>query len=159
MMLSSRGMRVYADTSIFGGLFDEEFEGATPAFFREVRSGRFRLVTSALVQLEIDSAPPDVRASFISHIASAEVVPITDDAIGLRQAYVNAGVVTQKSLADALHVATATVSGCPLIVSWNFRHIVHFQKIPMYNAVNALHGYNPIAIHSPQEVVGDEESL
>jgi predicted nucleic acid-binding protein len=157
--LSSRGLPVYADTSVFGGLFDAEFEATTRGFFREVQSGRFRLVTSALVQQEIDSAPPDVRASFASFVASAEVVPITEDAIGLRQAYVNAGVVTQKSLADALHVATASVSGCPLIVSWNFRHIVHFQKIPMYNAVNALLGYNSIAIHSPREVLDDEEGV
>jgi predicted nucleic acid-binding protein len=142
---------------VFGGLFDEAFEEATRAFFRVVQSGRFRLVTSALVQQEINPAPPEVQASFTSRVASAEVVPITEDATRLRQAYVNAGIVTQRSLADALHVATATVSGCPLIVSWNFSHIVHFQKIPMYNAVNTLHGYSPIAIHSPREVLDDEE--
>jgi hypothetical protein len=28
-----------------------------------------------------------------------------------------------------------------MIISWNFKHIVHFQKIPKYNAVNALNGY------------------
>jgi hypothetical protein len=35
MRLSSRGLRVYADTSVFGGLFDAEFERAT-----EVLPGR-----------------------------------------------------------------------------------------------------------------------
>ena len=44
-------------------------------------------------------------------------------------------------------------------VSWNFQHIVHFQKIPQYNAVNALHGYNSIAIHSPREVINDDDTL
>ena len=38
--------------------------------------------------------------------------------------------------ADALHVAQATVASCRVIVSWNFKHIVHFAKIPLYNAVN-----------------------
>ena len=38
--------------------------------------------------------------------------------------------------ADALHVAVATVSGCSVIVSWNFKHIVNYRKIPLYNAIN-----------------------
>jgi len=42
----------------------------------------------------------------------------------------------RKSEVDALHVAVATVSNCRLIVSWNFKHIVNFQKIPLYNGVN-----------------------
>ncbi len=67
------------------------------------------------------------------------------------------GVVSENWLDDAVHVATATVAGCSLIVSWNFRHIVHYQKIPKYNAVNALMGYASIAIHSPREVLADEE--
>jgi hypothetical protein len=56
-------------------------------------------------------------------------------------------------------VAQATVAGCRVIVSWNFKHIVHFAKIPLYNAVNVLQGYGAIAIHSPQEVVADEEEV
>jgi hypothetical protein len=67
------------------------------------------------------------------------------------------GIVTPRASADALHVAQVTVTGCALIVSWNFRHIVHFQRIPQYNAVNTLRGYGNIAIHSPQEVTGDED--
>jgi len=35
--------------------------------------------------------------------------------------------------------------------------IVNFRKIPRYNAVNVLEGYNPIAIHSPMGVVFGEE--
>ena len=58
---------------------------------------------------------------------------------------------------DALHVAVATVTGCEVIVSWNFRHIVNFERIPMYNKINAVNGYNPIAIYSPLEVLADEE--
>ena len=43
-----------------------------------------------------------------------------------------------------------------LIVSWNFKHIVHYQKIPMYNAVNVLHGFPEISIYSPSEVIDYE---
>ncbi|MDQ1255697.1 MAG: hypothetical protein QG656_290 [Candidatus Hydrogenedentes bacterium] len=70
-------------------------------------------------------------------------------------------VVSAKWAADALHVAVATVSGCRAIVSWNFKHIVNFRRIPLNNEVNQMQGYGPIAIHTPQEVIfdGDEEEL
>jgi hypothetical protein len=57
---------------------------------------------------------------------------------------------------DALHVALATVSGCSTIVSWNFRHIVHFQRMAQYNLVNLSRGYPQIGIFSPAEVIEDE---
>jgi hypothetical protein len=42
-------------------------------------------------------------------------------------------------------------------VSWNFRHIVNYDRIARYNAVNVLNGYRPIEIRSPAEVAyGDE---
>ena len=74
----------------------------------------------------------------------------------LQQQYINSGVVTAKSSEDALHVAIATVTQCDLIVSWNFKHIVHFDKIPKYNAVNILNGYGEIGIYSPLEVISYE---
>jgi hypothetical protein len=42
-------------------------------------------------------------------------------------------------------------------VSWNFKHIVNFKKIPLYNGINLTHGYAAIAIHTPQEVIADED--
>jgi len=40
-----------------------------------------------------------------------------------------------------------------MIVSWNFKHIVHFEKIRGFNAVNLREGYATIEIRSPLEVV------
>lgn len=139
-------MRIYADTSVFGGLFDPEFAPASQALFDEIEAGRYVLVISALVEVEIEPAPEVIRAAFTHYAARAEVAPMTQEALLLQQAYLSAGVVTAKSIDDALHVATATVFGCALIVSWNFKHIVHFDKIPKYNAVNTLEGYGPIGI-------------
>lgn len=40
-----------------------------------------------------------------------------------------------------------------MIVSWNFKHIVHFDKISGYHGVNLLEGYKAIPIYSPLEVI------
>lgn len=65
-----------------------------------------------------------------------------------------------KSSEDALHVAIATITQCNLIVSREFKHIVHFDKIPKYNAVNTLNGYGQIGIYSLLEATnyGNDDS-
>jgi predicted nucleic acid-binding protein len=150
-------VRVYADTSVFGGVFDDEFQEASRAFFEQVRQSRFALVASAVVRREIVEAPARVQAFFGSMLSLMEIVEVRGDAVHLQAGYLSAGIVSRKWAADALHVALATASGCSVIVSWNFAHIVHFGKIPLYNAVNALQGYGRIAIHSPMEVIRYED--
>ena len=150
-------VRVYADTSVYGGVFDTEFAFASSKFFEEVRAGRFQLVLSATVGEEIAGAPALVRQFFETVRKGVEEVPVSRDAVELEEAYIAAGIVGARWQTDALHVALASVPRCQLIVSWNFNHIVHFDKIGLYNAVNALHSYGAIAIHSPPEVINEDE--
>jgi predicted nucleic acid-binding protein len=152
-------IRVYADTSVYGGVFDAEFERASRLFFDQVRQGRFRLVGSALVALEIVPAPQQVRDFYASIESLAEAVPVTGKAIDLQRAYLAAGIVSDRSEDDALHVALATTGGCAILVSWNFKHIVHVEKSPRYNAVNVLRGDPLVEIHSPPEVVAYEQGI
>ena len=150
-------MKVYADTSVFGGVFDEEFAEDSRKFFEEVRARKFELVISALVEEEVLSAPEQVREFFDEFSLVADIAEIDETVLVLRDAYLNAGIVTKKSTDDATHVALATISACELILSWNFKHIVHFQKIPKYNAVNALNGYHSINIYPPSSVIFYED--
>jgi len=102
-------------------------------------------------------APDRVRALFDELEPLLVRVDTGEAAYVLRRAYLDAQVVNAKWAADALHVATATVNDCRAIVSRNFKHIVNFRRIPLYNGVNQIQGYGSIAIHTPQEVVFDDE--
>lgn len=152
-----RAMRVYADTSVFGGARDREFQQLSEPFFARVRSGEVILVTSPVVLGELAGAPEAVRVFFEELSPFIERVEIDAAAYALQDAYLRAQVVGPKWDVDALHVAVATVSGCRAIVSWNFKHIVNYRRIPLYNGINQAEGYGPIAIHTPPEVVYDEE--
>ena len=59
---------------------------------------------------------------------------------------------TPKFYTDGLHIAIATIAEVDVVVSWNFKHIVNFNKIRLFNAVNLEMGYKPIQIYSPREV-------
>jgi len=54
-------IKVYADTSVFGGVFDEKFAEASSLFFKQVKQGRFQLIISDVVRREMEDAPRQVR--------------------------------------------------------------------------------------------------
>lgn len=153
----NKKLRVYVDTSVFGGIFDSEFTDASSEFFKQIKEGLFSLCISEVVAREIENAPENVSDFFNSLLPLAENLSITKPCIDLREEYIQKGIVTRKYLDDALHVATATVSSCNIIVSWNFKHIVHFEKISLYNAINRINGYREIFINSPSEVINYED--
>ena len=67
------------------------------------------------------------------------------------------GVLSPKFRSDMLHIALATVADVDALVSWNFKHIVRFDKIRLFNGVNLEQGYKPLSIHSPREVTTYEK--
>lgn len=95
------------------------------------------------VQKVVAELPPD----------SFEIVYESEISRELRDQYLKAGVVGSNHVNDAHHVAIATVSDADMIVSWNFKHIVHYEKIRQFNQVNARAGYGALEIYSPLEVI------
>ncbi len=146
--------RIYADTSVFGGCSDPEFAHVSQQFFREVQQGRFVLVVSDVTTRELVEAPEQVRRVLADlPPESIETIEVDDEAAALRDAYIAAGVLGPASGADAEHIAAATIAEVDLVVSWNFKHIVHFDKIRGFNGVNSLQGYRALEIYSPLQVV------
>lgn len=159
-MSDSRSIRVYFDTSVFGGVFDDEFAAASQAAFDQVRSGRFLLLLGATTAEELASAPDRVR-TFLAELDPAHIEPCstTDEVSSLREAYLAAGVLSRKWVDDATHVAAATVHRAQLLLSWNFKHLVHWQRERGFNAVNLRLGYQQVSISSPLEVSSDDEDI
>ena len=58
---------------------------------------------------------------------------------------------------DAYHIAIATVNRVDVLLSWNFKHIVNWDKIRLFNAINMKNGYPSIDIRSPKELLKYED--
>ena len=93
-MQGRKKIRAYVDTSVFGGVFDDEFDVASQRFFNQVKRKEFILVTSAVVYEELKKAPEDVRAFFQEMLPYSEVIEITQESLYLRDAYLKAEIVT-----------------------------------------------------------------
>ena len=58
---------------------------------------------------------------------------------------------------DAFHIALASVNRLDCLVSWNFKHIVNFDKIKLFNSINLKLGYPLIDIRTPLEFLKHED--
>ncbi len=149
--------RFYFDTSVFGGLFDIEFEEETMLLFEKVELGHIKCVYSNLTEAELTNAPQKVRIAFQNLREDLkEKVLVTPEILELAQMYVQEKVVGETSLDDCIHIATATLNKVDMLVSWNFKHIVNVYRIRGYNSINLRLGYGTLEIHSPKEIVNNE---
>ena len=145
--------RIYIDTSVIGGCFDEEFEPWSNGLVNDFRAGRFKPILSDVVAAEVKNAPEAVREKYAEILAvEHEFVVSSREAIELADGYQKRKILTSKYYDDGLHIALASIAEADLLVSWNFRHIVHFDKIRLFNSVNLELGYKPLQIYSPREV-------
>lgn len=145
--------RIYVDTSVIGGCYDPEFQDWSRGLLSDFQAGTFLLFLSELTDAEIQDAPENVQNIYTEFREYTDrVLELTPEAIELADAYLNHNILTQNFRNDARHIAIATIAGADLLVSWNFKHIVHFEKIQRFNAVNIEMGYKPILIYSPREV-------
>lgn len=88
--------RIYIDTSVFGGYFDEEFSEQTIPLFMRIRNGEFMLLYSTVTQDELENAPEKVKELVKSLKADfTEYLETTDEAVDLATEYISEKVVGQ----------------------------------------------------------------
>lgn len=146
--------RIYIDTSVVGGYFDEEFSDATKGLFERLEKREVVFVISDLLDLELTGAPSNVRELLYNFSADRfERVQLTDEAIQLADKYISEKVVGKTSLEDCRHIALATINKVDVLASWNFKHIVNLDRIKGYNSVNYKLGYPMLEIRSPKDLV------
>jgi hypothetical protein len=111
-------LRVYLDTSVFGGYYDDEYADSTEPFFEFIRAGLIvPLLSETLVQ-ELIRAPERVQNLFaLIRKSEHESLSLTSEVLALQQSYLRAGIVTAKYSDDALHVAQATLARADVIAS------------------------------------------
>jgi hypothetical protein len=146
--------RVYIDTSVIGGCLDDEFREDSLRLFREFADGIKIVMLSDLLFFELENAPGKVK-NILKKIPTPYIdyVALDEESIELANTYIKEGVVAEKSLSDARHIAIATVERADVLVSWNFKHIVNLQRIHRFNSVNLRLGYPLLEIRSPREVL------
>lgn len=149
----STSKKLYLDTSVFGGYFDDGFEYPTKALFEMIEKNSNVILLSSLTLDELNDAPTFVK-DLVNQLKSERVFMVDETiaAVELANCYIDEKVVGKTSFADCLHIALATVNEADMLISWNFKHIVNVTRMRGYNAVNAKLGYRQLEIFSPKQL-------
>jgi predicted nucleic acid-binding protein len=147
-------LRVYLDTSVFSAYHDDrtpERQAETRRFWG--RLGAFEVVTSEATRWEM-LRTPDVerRATLLDTMPAVEVASVPDAAGDVADEYVAAGAFTARKRDDAIHLATAALTGCQILVSWDYRHLVRRRVRGIVAEANARLGLPTVEIVSPPEM-------
>lgn len=146
-------LRIYVDTSVLGGCFDQEFSIWSLGLIHDFRAGRLLPVLSDVTAAEAADAPEAVRELHQELLLLAEsVLPVTPKVLELATTYEARKILPRRFAADMRHIALATIAEVDAPVSWNFRHVVRLEKIRLFNLVNVELGYRALNILSPREV-------
>jgi hypothetical protein len=153
-----KASRIYLDTSVIGGCHDQEFAPWSNGLMKDFRLRNYIPVISDLIFEELTLAPEPVKKTLRQLVEyDPEILEINDDALHLAEIYLDRKILTPKYRDDARHIALASVANVDVLVSGNFKHIVHYDKIRLFNAVNIEQGLKTIDIYSPREVTNYEE--
>ncbi len=149
--------RIYLDTSVIGGYFDKEFDLATKQLFQRISNKEFIIYFSDINEAELLLAP-----SYINDILKLiptdciTLIEVNTEVETLANTYIDEKALGKASENDAFHIALSSVNRLDCLISWNFKHIVNFDKIKIFNSINIRLGYPLIDIRSPLEFLKDE---
>jgi predicted nucleic acid-binding protein len=154
--------RLYLDTSVIGAFAEGgtgERNAASRKLIEMARGGHVTACFSALVFEEVERASERTRALIMDELRniSFETLEESEETQTLAKYYVTSGVFAPGYMADARHIAIATVNEVDALVSWNFRHMVNLHRKTIIAGTNIVRGYRPLEIVTPAEVIADAQ--
>ena len=150
--------KIYLETSVFNFYFADDAPDKkqdTLKLFEEIVAGLYIPYTSAYVMQELVRADEPKQCQMVGLIEKYDMrfLEQNNTIRTLAGMYVSEGIIPEKHLTDALHIAAATVNDLDVVVSYNFQHIVKRKTVTMTEVVNLREGYKRIGIFSPTEVI------
>jgi predicted nucleic acid-binding protein len=157
----NRKLKIYLDTSVVShleALDSPEKMKDTLKLWRLIKNGYYVAVLSNLTLQELQKCAQPKKQHMLDFLKDIKYTLITvdEEAVSIAEKFVDFGVLKKKSLNDCRHIAAAIVSGCDVILSWNFRHIVNHKTIAGAKAVTTLQGYKDLLIYTPSILIGGD---
>ena len=153
-----RKQRIYLDTSVISHLYapdTPEKMTDTLRLWNLLETGKYDIVISEVVTIELKrcaESKKQLLADFMQRIQYVEIES-NNDTVALASKFVDFGILAEKSFDDCRHIAAALMSGCDIIVSWNFKHIVNPDTIVGTRKIAVAGGFQDIIICSPSMLI------
>ncbi|MCL2839940.1 MAG: PIN domain-containing protein [Defluviitaleaceae bacterium] len=154
-----RKLKVYLETSVLSHLDQQDAPDKmndTLVLWDEIKQGLYDVYISDVVIDEITSNAELKRARLFEYLTEIEytLIDVNNEIRAYANKIVEAGILSNKHYNDCLHIASAVVNDCQLLLSWNFRHMVKIKTINGVRSISAALGYHGIDIYQPSALIG-----
>jgi len=148
---------LYLETSVVGAYLDngEPFRRDLTIRWWEHEMSEYRARISPLVSRELERVPEPHRTAYLKLIAPLEQLEMTDEATILAEGYISRAIFHRKYIADALHVAVASVHKIDYLVTWNFGHLANVRRQARIRLFNTAAGFFVPMIVTPEFLVSE----
>lgn len=146
---------LYLETSIVGAYLDngEPFRRDLTIRWWEHEMSEYDVFSSILVQREIECMEEPHRSSYLNLVKPLEQLELSEEVAILADGYIDRGIFHRKYIADAIHVALASVHKIDYIVTWNFGYLANVRKQARLRLFNTSAGFFSPVIITPEFLV------
>ncbi len=148
-------LTLYLETSVVGAYLDNDdpFRRDLTLRWWEYDLGAYQAFVSPLVYHELEQLAEPYRSAYLNLIRPLPQLPLRDEATMLAAGYVGSGIFQRRFLADAFHVALASVHNIDFFVTWNFGHIASIHRQARVRRFNLISGFPCPIIVTPEFLV------
>ena len=148
-------LSLYLETSVIGAYLDngEPFRRDLTIRWWEHELFEYRPVISLLVQRELERVPEPHRTGYLKIAEPIEKLELTEEIAILAEGYINRGIFHRKYIADAMHVAFASIHKIDYLVTWNFGFLANVRKQARIRLFNTSAGFFVPTITTPEFLV------
>ena len=155
-------LKIYLDTSVISHLqaFDTpEKMRDTIKLWEDIKNGKYDVYVSNITIGEINECDEPKRSFMLDKLKEIEltIVNAETEVEDLSQEFIKLGILKEKSMDDCIHISTALLLKCDVIVSWNFKHIVNDKTIEGVKTITRTKNLNSIKIYCPSILIGGDD--
>lgn len=148
-------LSLYLETTVIGAYLDngDPFRRDLTIRWFERELSEYRVFTSLLVRRELERLEEPHRTGYLKLLRGTEDLELVDEAAILADGYISRGIFHRKYMADALHVALASIHKIDYLVTWNFGYLANVRKQARIKLFNTAAGFFSPSIVTPEFLV------
>ena len=148
-------LSLYLETSVIGAYLDagDPFRRDLTIRWFEHELAEYDTYISLLVERELERVDEPHRSGYMQIIKSIPRVEFLDEAAILAEGYISRGIFHRKFMADAFHVALASIHKIDYLVTWNFGHLANVRRQARIRLFNTAAGFFAPTIVTPEFLV------
>ncbi len=154
--------RVYIETTIPSyltarpsrDLLQAARQQITHTWWNSVRQN-YDLCISEIVLDEAASGDAGAVQRRLSFLQGFPLLDLTEAVNDVAKAIMDSGLLPQRAVRDAIHIAVSSVHGIDILLTWNCRHIANAAIMKELRTIVADCGYELPILCTPEELLGE----